>query len=143
VSTPLWFAYYIVGHALYGTTLGKRPFGLWVINAADGAFPSWGQSTLRTIGYILSYLPFGAGYLMALFSRERLTLHDLLANTRVVHRITAILLMAFSLAFAPRIAEASKPIPQLGVMGIALDESRSGGHVYGARLELGTKWQPI
>ena len=43
-----------------------------------------GRATLRTLAYVVSALPLGAGFLPGVISADRLTLHDRLAHTRVV-----------------------------------------------------------
>ena len=59
---------------------------LEVRDAGTGATPSRGQAWRRFFFSGVSYLPFLAGYLMALFQRQGLALHDVLAGTRVVSR---------------------------------------------------------
>ena len=75
------FPYYTWGHYRYGTTLGKRPFRIYVVNYKDQAPITVGQSIIRTLAYALSYLPFCTGYLMAAFHPEKRGLHDLVAGT--------------------------------------------------------------
>ncbi|MGH9409903.1 MAG: RDD family protein [Vicinamibacterales bacterium] len=71
-----------------GQTLGKMAAGTRVVPADPAAPPServsFGQSTLRTVGYLLSALPAGLGFVPAFVGRERRALHDRLADTRVV-----------------------------------------------------------
>ncbi len=43
-----------------------------------------GRATLRTLAYLVSALPLGAGFLAGVISADRLALHDRLAHTRVV-----------------------------------------------------------
>jgi uncharacterized RDD family membrane protein YckC len=45
---------------------------------------SFGQATVRAVGYVVSALPLGLGFLPALAGRDRRALHDRLADTRVV-----------------------------------------------------------
>ena len=73
--------YYIYGHFRYGTTPGKWPFKIFVVSH-DGFKPvTFKQSYLRFAAYLLSYLPFGTGFLMAAYHPEKRALHDLLAGT--------------------------------------------------------------
>ena len=77
----LAFPYYSWGHYRYGTTLGKKPFRIYVVCMSNFLPITWKQSVIRTLAYTLSYLPFGAGFLMAAFQSEKRALHDLLAGT--------------------------------------------------------------
>ncbi len=67
-----------------GRTLGMLSWRLRLIDAAGGGPPGLGQASLRFVLAILSWLPFGAGYLWSLFDSERRTLHDRLTGTRMV-----------------------------------------------------------
>lgn len=77
----LAFPYYTWGHYRYGTTLGKRPFRIYVVSNTDFLPITLKQSIIRTLGYALSYIPFGAGFLMVAFQPEKRGLHDLVAGT--------------------------------------------------------------
>ncbi len=65
----------------YGTTLGKRVLRIYVVSMVDLSPITLRQSLIRCLGYILSYLPLGAGFLMAAFHPEKRALHDLIAGT--------------------------------------------------------------
>jgi uncharacterized RDD family membrane protein YckC len=67
-----------------GRTLGKWATGLR-IERRDGGPVGIGRVLLRhTIGYTLSLLIFGLGFLFAAFDSQGRTLHDMLAGTLVV-----------------------------------------------------------
>jgi uncharacterized RDD family membrane protein YckC len=67
-----------------GQTLGKWATGLR-IELRDGGPVGIGRVVLRhTIGYTLSFLFFGLGFLFAAFDSRGRTLHDMLAGTVVV-----------------------------------------------------------
>ncbi len=66
-----------------GQTLGKMAMGIRVISR-DGSPVPIGHAVLRTVGYLVSAAPVGLGFVLCLFGRERLALHDRLADTRVV-----------------------------------------------------------
>jgi len=69
-----------------GCTLGKWATGLRV-ETAGGEPPGFARALLRhTVGYLLSVLTLGVGFLVAAFSREGRALHDLIAGTVVVRR---------------------------------------------------------
>jgi uncharacterized RDD family membrane protein YckC len=75
--------YFVAFTAVGGQSIGKMALGIKVISQQDSAVPV-GQATLRTLAYIVSALPLGAGFLPGVFSPDRLALHDRLAHTRVV-----------------------------------------------------------
>jgi uncharacterized RDD family membrane protein YckC len=64
-----------------GTTLGKRPLRIYVVNEKDGTPLTLKQSWIRCFAYALSYLPLGAGFFMAIFSPKKQGLHDWVAKT--------------------------------------------------------------
>ena len=67
-----------------GRTLGKWATGLRV-ELRDGDPVTFTRALLRhTVGYLLSLLTLGFGFLVAAFSRDGRALHDLLAGTVVV-----------------------------------------------------------
>ncbi|MGI9104711.1 MAG: RDD family protein [Pyrinomonadaceae bacterium] len=67
-----------------GATIGKWATGLR-IERRDGDALGFGHATLRhTIGYLVSLLTLGFGFLLAVFDAEGRTLHDRLAGTIVV-----------------------------------------------------------
>jgi uncharacterized RDD family membrane protein YckC len=70
--------------ASFGMTPGKRLCNCRVVDARHGGKPGWGQSILRYIGYIISTLTLGIGFLWMLWDRQKQTLHDKIAGTRVV-----------------------------------------------------------
>jgi uncharacterized RDD family membrane protein YckC len=70
-----------------GQTIGKMAAGTRVVPADPAAPPServsFGQAALRAAAYLASLLPFGLGFIPALFGEGR-AFHDRLADTRVV-----------------------------------------------------------
>lgn len=74
----------VVGWARYGATPGKLLLELRVVDAASGRPPGLVQAVLRYIGYFVSALPLGLGFLWIVFDRRRQGLHDKLARTRVI-----------------------------------------------------------
>ena len=69
---------------LTGLTLGKWATGLR-IQRSDGGNPGIGRALLRHfIGYPLSLLPFGIGFLLAIVTVHGRGLHDMIAGTIVV-----------------------------------------------------------
>ena len=76
-------SYFIAFTTVGGQSIGKMALGIKVIGQEAEAVPI-GRATLRTLGYFVSALPFGAGFLPGIVSADRLALHDRLAHTRVV-----------------------------------------------------------
>ena len=66
-------------------TPGKRAVGLKVTDL-QGEQISFGRALSRLFGHIVSYLTFGVGFAMAVFTERRQTLHDKMAGTLVVNR---------------------------------------------------------
>ena len=77
----LSLVYYTYATFRFGTTLGKRPFRVYVVSQDSVNAVSFNQSMIRCLGYFVSYLPMGAGFLMAAFQPEKRALHDLIAGT--------------------------------------------------------------
>jgi uncharacterized RDD family membrane protein YckC len=75
--------YFIAFTAVGGQSIGKMALGIKVISQEESGVPI-GRATLRTLAYLVSALPLGAGFLAGVFSADRLALHDRLAHTRVV-----------------------------------------------------------
>jgi uncharacterized RDD family membrane protein YckC len=70
--------------AFTGRTAGKWATGLRV-ERRDGEPLSFARSLLRhTVGYFVSLVTVGVGFLLAAFNREGRALHDLVAGTVVV-----------------------------------------------------------
>ena len=75
--------YFIAFTTVGGQSIGKMAFGIKVISQEESAVPI-GRATVRTLAYIVSALPLGAGFVPAVLGADRLALHDRLAHTRVV-----------------------------------------------------------
>lgn len=78
------FVFFVGYWSLKGRTLGMQSWGLQLVTA-DGRVPSVGQATIRFFAAILSWLPLGLGFLWQLWDKDKLTWHDRLSGTRVVH----------------------------------------------------------
>lgn len=86
---------------LTGRTIGKWTTGLR-IERTDGGPPGIGRAFLRHfVGYPLSLLPFGLGFLIVAVNPTGRALHDLIAGTIVVRP-----------QVAPMVAPVRKPRPQ-------------------------------
>lgn len=83
-SAITFYGYFILMTKYYGQTLGKMVFGLRVINLKGNQL-SWSTILFREwIGRFISVTVF-IGYLVAAFLPKKQGLHDLFADTAVVH----------------------------------------------------------
>jgi uncharacterized RDD family membrane protein YckC len=69
-----------------GATPGKRVLGIHVVDAKTYKEMTVKQAIIRYIGYIVSTIPLGAGFIMVGFRKDKRALHDLLAETVVVYK---------------------------------------------------------
>ncbi len=76
--------YTIIFWTLTGQTPGKYLLGLRVFRM-DGEPMTLARSARRYVGYILSFLAFGLGFLWITIDDERQGFHDIFANTCVVY----------------------------------------------------------
>lgn len=67
-----------------GRTLGMQSWGLR-LETADGRRPSVARATVRFAAALLSWMPLGLGFLWQLWDPEKLTWHDRISGTRIVH----------------------------------------------------------
>jgi uncharacterized RDD family membrane protein YckC len=65
-------------------TPGKMLMRLRVVDADTGGTPPWTRLVARYLGYIVSGLPLGLGYLWMLWDPRRQCWHDRIAHTLVV-----------------------------------------------------------
>ena len=78
----IWFLYLAWCWQHGGVTLGMRAWRVRLLT--DDLQPmSWTQSVLRFVTSLISGLPFGAGYLWALFDRENRAWHDRWSRSRL------------------------------------------------------------
>ncbi len=67
-----------------GRTLGMQSWGLQ-LETMDGGKPTMATASVRFIAAIVSWIPCGLGFLWQLWDREKLTWHDRISGTRLVH----------------------------------------------------------
>ncbi len=80
----LWLIDFLLLPLLRGQTLGKMITGLTILNM-DGTSVRLGRILLRDIlGYLITALTFGLGFLISAFNSRGRALHDLLSGTIVV-----------------------------------------------------------
>ncbi|HDP0318999.1 TPA: RDD family protein [Salmonella enterica subsp. enterica serovar Concord] len=68
----------------FQATPGKMALRLRVVDAQSGQAASMGQYVIRYVGYVLSTLPVGLGFLWIAFDNRKQGWHDKLARTVVV-----------------------------------------------------------
>jgi len=78
------FAFFVGFWSRKGRTLGMQSWGLQLQTAA-GKIPSVSTASLRFFAAILSWIPFGLGFVWQLWDKDHLTWHDRLSGTRLVH----------------------------------------------------------
>ncbi len=76
----------IIEASSYRATLGKRMLGLRVVSLT-GRQISFGQGLGRTIGKVISQIPFYIGFFMAGWTEKKQALHDKMAGTLVMKRV--------------------------------------------------------
>ena len=81
------FLYTPVTWAWLGETPGHRMLNMEIRRVEDGQRPGIGQLIVRFIGYYVSSLIIGIGFLIAAFDPRKQGLHDKLANTVVVRKV--------------------------------------------------------
>lgn len=69
---------------MLGGTPGKLLMGCELVDGRSGHRVSLGQALLRYLGYLLSALPLGLGFLWILWDRRKQGFHDKLAGTLVI-----------------------------------------------------------
>jgi uncharacterized RDD family membrane protein YckC len=67
-----------------GQTLGMRAWRLR-LERENGGFPTVLEASLRFFVAIVSLIPFGLGFLWQLWDKDKLTWHDRIAGTRMLH----------------------------------------------------------
>ena len=86
LSLALCYFYYVEIPMRRGTTIGKKIFGIYVLDARTGLIFTKKQAIARLFAYLLSYAIVGCGFLMAAFHPQKRGLHDLIAGTVSVRR---------------------------------------------------------
>ena len=77
--------YYTGSIGFWATTLGKRPFRLYVVRT-DGSKVGLGRAMARYFAYILSAITLGIGFIMIGLRSDKRGLHDLICDTVVIRR---------------------------------------------------------
>lgn len=77
--------YFTLAVGIWGTTLGKRAFRLYIIRMDDSKV-GIGRAFARYLSIFISFFTIGIGILMIAFRRDKRGLHDLICDTHVVRR---------------------------------------------------------
>lgn len=85
VFSLVGFLYFTISTALTGRTLGLRLLSLRIVDARTGLIPTGTQSAGRALIYLASLLILGISSGFALLNSERLTAHDRITRTAVIH----------------------------------------------------------
>lgn len=86
VSSLLPAAYFILFWVFNGATPGKMAISAKVVDAVTGEHPSAPRYVARYVGYLLSILPLGLGFIWIAFDKRKQGWHDKLSGTVVVRR---------------------------------------------------------
>ena len=85
LQVALWSFYFIAFIGKCGQTPGKKLLGIMVVSS-DGNLLGYKAAAIRClIGYTLSFLTFGLGFIWALLDKNNQCLHDKIAGTLVVN----------------------------------------------------------
>ena len=86
INLVLGLAYYIYfPSSEYMATPGKMALGL-IITDEHGNRIGAGTAAVRYIGYMISILIIGIGFIMIGFTEKKRGLHDMIASTQVVYK---------------------------------------------------------
>ena len=86
INLVLGLAYYIYfPSSEYMATPGKMALGL-IITDEHGNRIGAGTAAVRYIGYMISMITVGIGFIIIGFTEKRMGLHDMIARTRVVYK---------------------------------------------------------
>ena len=66
-----------------GQTLGMKAWK-FKITCVNGSNVNWKIASIRFLTAILSWLPFGLGYVWSIFDKKKRTWHDIASSTRLV-----------------------------------------------------------
>jgi uncharacterized RDD family membrane protein YckC len=68
-------------------TPGKLVLGLRIVDADTGGTPPVSRLVIRYVGYLVSAIPLGLGYLWAIWDPRRQGWHDKMAGTLVIRQV--------------------------------------------------------
>ncbi|MBM5782448.1 MAG: RDD family protein [Pelagibacterales bacterium] len=78
----IYLSYFVAGKKQ--ATLGKRIMGIYVGNL-NGEKLTWKKSLCRALACLLTSATLGLGFIIVIFTKEKIALHDFICKTRVFH----------------------------------------------------------
>ena len=78
------YAFFVGFWTRKGRTLGMQSWQLQ-LETRDGERPTLAGASVRFLAAIVSWAPCGLGFLWQLWDRDKLTWHDRISGTRIVH----------------------------------------------------------
>lgn len=85
ITALLFYAYFVLMTKFFSQTVGKMIFGIKVISK-DKKSLSWGTVLFREwIGRLISIIPLNLPYLAVAFTPKKQAIHDMIADTLVIH----------------------------------------------------------
>lgn len=82
VLSIIYITYFLASNQQ--ATIGKRIMGIYVGNL-DGSKLNRSRAACRAFASIITSATLGLGFIILIFTKEKITLHDFLCNTRVFH----------------------------------------------------------
>ncbi len=77
----------VVSWVVWGSTPGQRMVGLKVCDAEGTSPLSLSRALRRLVGFTVSVVTLGLGFVSLLLHRDRLALHDVISGTRVIRKL--------------------------------------------------------
>lgn len=99
LGTILIIGYHVVALSLFSTTIGKKLFGLRVVDSITYEKIRFGKAIGRTFLYIISSLFFFLGFIMIAFNKDKQGWHDQMAGTLVLKKKDFNITMGVIIAF--------------------------------------------
>lgn len=85
ITSFLFYAYFVLMTKFFNQTVGKMIFGILVISKNDDKL-TWSTILFREwIGRLISVIPLNIPYLVVAFTPKNQAIHDIIADTLVVH----------------------------------------------------------
>lgn len=84
VLVAVIYIYFVGFWTRKGRTLGMQSWGLQ-LETMDGGKPTLASASVRFLAAIISWAPCGLGFLWQLWDSDKLTWHDRISGTRIVH----------------------------------------------------------